>query len=380
MTIISEKTVTRMARADLAFSQLVREIESGVTSGSLKVGDRLPSEVELKGKYGISINSIRRGMDLLVRQGVLSRRRGSGTYVCGALPARHMVVADTILIATGIQNVPSHPFFGERHRAMIARFAGLGFKTESVVPITSFNGQENAVWHTVDMPGLSHRLETDHRIAGVVFDRMTVEQGAKTTQGRVPCVALGETEACPFVDYPLEEERSRAIQLAASTGARHIRLFCGFANGNPPFPPVETVGASTVHCTFVPMFPATRIMHAAYDAAITEFKAQLSGIDAMVMGDDVIAQGVLDALAEFPPAETERLFMVALINKESRLRTALPFSAFIADGAAAGTATADLLHQLIREPDHAPESLYLRCAIRLAKGWPRKLRLREAQV
>lgn len=375
-TTLSAEPDTRIKRADLAYSQLVRDIEMGISSGAFNVGDRLPSEAELKLKYGISINSIRRGVAVLVQQGVLSRRHGSGTYVCGGLPFRQTVTADTVLMATVVQNVPTHPFFGERHRAMIQRFTKLGFRTESFVQDADLRDQQTAIWHPIDMSALGHRLATDRRLAGVVFDRPTVEEGVELAHGRVPCVSLVETDACPFVNYHWPEERWRALQLAVSAGARRILLFQAVGDQDPPDikdGPQPLLGGAVVTLCQVPMTPRSRILYAAHDTATAAFRTRLSKTDAVVMSDDVVAQGVLDALAECAEPQAERLRLVALVNSESRLRTSFSFAALVADGAAAGNAVADLLHQQITEPDRAPESLYLRCAIRLAKGWPRTI-------
>ncbi|MEW2548878.1 GntR family transcriptional regulator [Streptomyces sp. NPDC047002] len=44
-------------------------------------GDRLPSRAQLAGEYGVGDNVIRRAQELLISQGMLEGRAGSGTYV-----------------------------------------------------------------------------------------------------------------------------------------------------------------------------------------------------------------------------------------------------------------------------------------------------------
>lgn len=58
-------------------AQLRRDIDSGVHSAD----DKIPSENELAQRLGIGRPTVRQATDLLVREGVLQRRRGSGTYV-----------------------------------------------------------------------------------------------------------------------------------------------------------------------------------------------------------------------------------------------------------------------------------------------------------
>lgn len=58
-----------------------------VRSGALQAGARVPSEHELAKRFGISRPTVRQATELLVRRGVLERRRGSGTFVRRPPPA-----------------------------------------------------------------------------------------------------------------------------------------------------------------------------------------------------------------------------------------------------------------------------------------------------
>jgi GntR family transcriptional regulator, arabinose operon transcriptional repressor len=61
-------------------------ILSALTRGDLKVGDRLPTEMELMEKYGLSRGSLREGLASLVEEGILTRRRKAGTFVASLSP------------------------------------------------------------------------------------------------------------------------------------------------------------------------------------------------------------------------------------------------------------------------------------------------------
>ncbi|RPK47844.1 HTH-type transcriptional repressor YvoA [Streptomyces sp. ADI91-18] len=54
------------------------------------VGDRLPSRAQIAGEFGVGENVVRRAQELLISQGVLEGRAGSGTYV--AEPRRRVRV------------------------------------------------------------------------------------------------------------------------------------------------------------------------------------------------------------------------------------------------------------------------------------------------
>jgi len=62
--------------------QIRRCIESYISENNLKPGDSIPTENELCKLFGLSRPTIRRGIDQLVKEGILVRSRGRGTFVC----------------------------------------------------------------------------------------------------------------------------------------------------------------------------------------------------------------------------------------------------------------------------------------------------------
>jgi len=70
------------------YRQLAERIGSEIDAGVHAVATKIPSENELAQRYRIGRPTVRQATDLLVRQGRLERRRGSGTYV---LPATRSI-------------------------------------------------------------------------------------------------------------------------------------------------------------------------------------------------------------------------------------------------------------------------------------------------
>ncbi|MFB1047688.1 GntR family transcriptional regulator [Streptomyces chrestomyceticus] len=56
-------------------------LRQSIANGNWSPGDRLPSRAQLAGEYGVGDNVIRRAQELLIAQGLLEGRAGSGTYV-----------------------------------------------------------------------------------------------------------------------------------------------------------------------------------------------------------------------------------------------------------------------------------------------------------
>lgn len=63
------------------YQQLASRLRDAIASGELAEQQKIPSETSLAQQYGIGRPTVRQATDLLVREGVLQRRRGSGTFV-----------------------------------------------------------------------------------------------------------------------------------------------------------------------------------------------------------------------------------------------------------------------------------------------------------
>jgi GntR family transcriptional regulator len=77
-----------VARGDLdgasptpLYLQLADAIRCRIAEGAIRTGDALPSERELSDAIGVSRVTVRKSLDMLLREGLLSRRQGSGTYI-----------------------------------------------------------------------------------------------------------------------------------------------------------------------------------------------------------------------------------------------------------------------------------------------------------
>lgn len=84
------------------YQQLAERIRTDVENGVYAVGEKIPSEYQLAAQYAIGRPTVRQATDLLVRQGCLQRRRGSGTYV---LPAKQQI---DLLSLTGTSTALQH--------------------------------------------------------------------------------------------------------------------------------------------------------------------------------------------------------------------------------------------------------------------------------
>ena len=63
------------------YRQLANILQRMIDSGELAAGQRLPTETELMGRFGVSRITVRQANELLVRQGKVTAHRGKGTFV-----------------------------------------------------------------------------------------------------------------------------------------------------------------------------------------------------------------------------------------------------------------------------------------------------------
>lgn len=86
-----------MAVQETKYQKVINWITGEIVTGRLKPGDRLMSEEKMCEKFGLCRQTIRRATQDLAERGVVTRVRGSGTYVGGIMPKirkeRHMNVA-----------------------------------------------------------------------------------------------------------------------------------------------------------------------------------------------------------------------------------------------------------------------------------------------
>lgn len=78
----------------LKFQQLADDLRRDILAGTWPVGSKLPTEDELARRSGLSLTTVRRAFDELVRSGLVVRRQGAGSFV--AATAHHRTAGRTV--------------------------------------------------------------------------------------------------------------------------------------------------------------------------------------------------------------------------------------------------------------------------------------------
>lgn len=75
------------------YAQLAAMIRADIIAGRLRPGDRVPSEPALIDEYDVSKTTASRALDLLVAEGLIIRRSGSGSFVATSVPGPQRITA-----------------------------------------------------------------------------------------------------------------------------------------------------------------------------------------------------------------------------------------------------------------------------------------------
>lgn len=117
--------VNRSSRVPL-YLQVAEQLEQAITSGKLAAGSRIPNEIELADRLGLSRPTMRQAIAYLVDKGLLVRKRGVGTQVVQAKMRRPLALSslyDDLLRAgrdprTTVRDVATVPATIEASRAL----------------------------------------------------------------------------------------------------------------------------------------------------------------------------------------------------------------------------------------------------------------------
>jgi len=363
-------TLLEIAEAppERAYTQLLEDLLAALRGGALKVGDQLPTEQQLSARYGISVTSVRKGIDRLVGLRLVARRQGSGTYVTARPPAERPVQRTTVLIGWEWNYTLYHPYFSEMLRGLREELARRDWQVDDILrkpagePLQA-PADALAVYRHVSATLLAAALADHPEVAGlVVSTAIANELEGQLPAGR-PLVTLGPHPRLPFAGYDWLHEASRAVQAVLQTGARNVAVFSAY-----PQPMIaEAVNRARLasrSSAVVQVYAlaathlVSTVMRQAAEAASAVLRSGQPRPDGIVVTDDFAAQGVLDALAE-AAGGTAPLPIACLVSRLSRLQSPFPLMRLVADGHVEGAAAAELLDRHLRDPHQAPHEIVL---------------------
>lgn len=145
-------------------------LRSDLADGRYKVGDKLPTEAALAGRFGVNRHTVRHGLAALVEDGLIRTRRGAGAFVSATptdYPIGNRVRFHENLIAAG-RRPAKHVLHVEERAATNKEAEAL--KIPQGDPICAYHGLSLADGHAIALfeslfpvtrvPGMAQALGT----------------------------------------------------------------------------------------------------------------------------------------------------------------------------------------------------------------------------
>lgn len=275
----------------------------------LRTGDRFPSQPELARRFAVSQGTVREALSVLVQQGLLQQKRGSGTYV--AAPPRREI---GLVTGLDIAQPGLSPFWLQTIQAFRQQFAAHGLGTRiyighagpAVTSSEAATGRE--FWDDI----------AAHRLAGVVVvnsptPRQWITDLAATG---LPVHQLGQESAPPTmtdhaamlaagVRHLLTRGRRRLAMLdvaprALWTSAGYAAVREALALGGVCVPPEWQVSFA---------FPLAGFE--GFQGVMRLWQARAEKPDGLLIGQDVLLPAATSALQELRMRLPEELLIVA---------------------------------------------------------------------
>ncbi len=119
------------SEASPKYLEIYRHLQKGILTGEFGIGYRIPTEMELASRFDTSRVTVARAIRDLVRDGLVVRRRGSGSFVCQRPPSYHspfLIVSVSTSARVGVVGVIAQEVMRN------LRKLGFGFTAETLTP------------------------------------------------------------------------------------------------------------------------------------------------------------------------------------------------------------------------------------------------------
>jgi GntR family transcriptional repressor for pyruvate dehydrogenase complex len=135
-------------REQVAAEQVVAHVRALIEDGTLRPGDRLPSERELVARIGVSRPSVRAGLRSLAAMGVVRTRHGAGTFVTAGPPA---LVSEPLSIVARLHGLSGDGLF-EARRVLESGTAALAAERATADQLVAMSDEITGMYTTLDDP------------------------------------------------------------------------------------------------------------------------------------------------------------------------------------------------------------------------------------
>lgn len=290
-------------------------LQKEIEEGKYQIGERLPSERTMSHQIQASHITIRQGIDLLVRQGLVRRVPGSGTYV-NAIKASPIV---GILFGPSLVAESSHSY-----RALLAALESEIARTPYIC--RSYDGfNRTEATQPEDSPPYQQLMRDtqNHPVKGYIQVSMTdPEWNQLEVLKNVPRATMGEVHRDVLMDFSdfsrrslefvLGNERARVVYLRSFLNPQGDLegLEAAAQKFNAPMPEVVQIVSAESDG-----YSLDLVAHDLVGKMAKNWKKSGSYPDALIVTDDIATRGAAIALIKAGIKVPEDLILVTLANE-----------------------------------------------------------------
>ena len=341
------------------YQAVIDWVKQGIESGEMRTGDRLLSEKELSEKFGLSRQTIRHATGELENLKLITRMRGSGTYIGAAEPRiKRQKFMNVAVIVTYLDNY----IFPPTLRGISDALRENGYTTQ--VSFTDDNVQKETE--------ILEALLQNERIDGVIAEptkaalpNPNIEFYQKLKEKNIPIIFFNAEY--PELDFPcirLDDEKiaERAVRLLTEAGHKRIAglfqmddrqgilRYSGFMTG------MKKAGLSVPEETVV-WFDTIGMRHPA--KLLDYFFYRIKDCTAVVCYNDNVAVKIIKECDRRGIRVPEDLSIVGIDNADVAKNCTTPVTTFPHPKEELGRVAAEAMVRMIDDPSYDGSRLFL---------------------
>ncbi len=338
---------------DPKYLELVNWIRERIRSGDFCIADRLPSENELGSMFKISRQTVRQATSILESEGLLARRRGSGTYIASATGAANAVTMSIGVITTYLDDYI---------------FPSIIKGIDNVLTQNGYSMQLSITHNKVEneMRILSAMLKNG--VDGIIIEptksglpNINADLYAQIKRQGIPCIFINGYYAdlsFPFVamddhacgeaaaKYLVERKHSRIAGIFKSDDIQgHLRY-----SGCAKWLKKNGLVMSDEHVIWYTTEDMPMFSEEAFAKRLLE---RIDGCSAIICYNDMVAARIISLLERSGKKIPEDLSLISFDNSDLSVTSAVALTTFSHPKAELGKAAASNLLRLIKQEKYA---------------------------
>jgi len=338
--MIREISQLTLRAPKLAREQIRDHVREIILSGQMKPGDRIPSTADLARQWATHVPTVHAALSGLVKEGLLDRYPGKGTYVAERTRALTCV---GIYYGEDIWTKRVSAFLLSLHAALKEQLTRMGIQTDVWIDTRSSAEQTDA-WLPLE------RAATQHRIQAVIATCVDWPHMKWLDRLAVPVSYLSTANVANKVTFDQRQLAELSLRRLAEQGCRSVGLISGVpsnvldADGSPndityflrTFLHVAGELGLTIRDSWMRLAEHEHALRGVPRAqyGYRQFRAlwdQPEHPDGLLVDEDAVAAGALMALVELGVRVPEELKLVLHKNEGVDLLCPVPATFAVSD-------------------------------------------------